>query len=390
MTILLVVSMLLAFLIIDILVRRTIERIRQSKARKERLAALDIGLNLDFTHEAKSLKRVDVQQPLARILAVDDEPVILDSFRKILVVAGYAVDTVESGREALGLVQKQKYDFVFTDLKMPEMDGLDVVKGVKHFSPETDVVVITGFATIDSAVSAMKFGAMDYVQKPFTEDELVDFTRKCMIRRQDRIQKQIRPMVHVVTAERPPEHEFSLPGGVFISEGHVWANVTVPGLVRTGLDDFARKMVGHIDGIEFPSKGSQVKKGERLFAIRQGERIAVFPAPITGKIYAVNSELSQNFVWLEKQPYEKGWICSIKPDQLAVELEELKIGEKAAAWYQQEIRRARELLAPPSGKGPNGIPAGLPAMAQLVEGQLEDVDEETWGKFTHAFFLRKP
>jgi len=386
MTILLLVSMLLAFLIIDILVRRTIERIRQSMARKERLAALDIGLNLDFTHEAKSLKRVDVPRPLARILAVDDEPVILDSFRKILVVAGYAVDTVESGREALGLVQKQKYDFVFTDLKMPEMDGLDVVKGVKHFSPETDVVIITGFATIESAVNAMKFGAMDYVQKPFTEDELVDFTRKCMIRRQDRIQKQIKPMVHVVTAERPPEHEFSLPGGVFISDGHVWANVTVPGLVRTGLDDFARKMVGRIDGVELPSKGGQVKKGERLFAIRQGERIAVFQAPITGKIYAVNSELSQNVVWLEKQPYEKGWICSIKPDQLAVELENLKIGEKAAAWYQQEIRRARELLAPSSGEGPSGIPGGLPAMAQLVEGQLEEVDEQTWNNFAQSFF----
>ena len=390
MTIVLVVSMLVAFLVIDILVRRALEGIRQSKARKERLAALDIGLNLDFTHEAKSLKRVDVPHPLARILAVDDEPVILDSFRKILVVAGYAIDTVESGREALGLVQKQKYDFVFTDLKMPEMDGLDVVKGVKHFSPETDIVVITGFATIESAVNAMKFGAMDYVQKPFTEDELIDFTRKCMIRRQDRMQKQIRPTVHVVTAERPPEHEFSLPGGVFISEGHVWANVTVPGLVRTGLDDFARKMVGRIDGIEFPSKGSQVKKGERLFAIRQGERAAIFQAPIAGTIYSVNSELSQNLVWLEKQPYEKGWICSIKPEQLAVDLEGLKIGEKAAAWYQQEIRHARELLAPSSGEGPSGIPGGLPVMAQLVEGQLEEVDDETWGRFTHAFFLREP
>jgi DNA-binding NtrC family response regulator len=74
---------------------------------------------------------------------------------------------------------------------MPEMDGLDVVKGVKHFSPEFDVIVITGYATIESAVNAMKFGAMDYVQKPFTEDELVNFTKKCLIRRQDRLEKQI-------------------------------------------------------------------------------------------------------------------------------------------------------------------------------------------------------
>src|SRR5512139_1399857 len=194
-----VVAMIIVFIVSDILVRIASKRIREAKERKERLAALDIGLNLDFTDEAKSLKRVDVPNPLARILAVDDEAVILDSFRKILVVAGYAIDTVQSGREALGLVQKHKYDFVFTDLKMPEMDGLDVVKGVKHFSPETDVIVITGYATIESAVDAMKFGAMDYVQKPFTEDELVEFTKKCLIRRKDRQGKQLKPTLHVAT-----------------------------------------------------------------------------------------------------------------------------------------------------------------------------------------------
>jgi CheY-like chemotaxis protein len=382
MVAILVVSMIVAFIIIDIVVRIVSKKIDEAKARKERLAALDIGLNLDFTHEAKSLKRVDVSNPLARILAVDDESVVLDSFRKILVVAGYAIDTVESGREALGLVQKNKYDFVFTDLKMPEMDGLDVVKGVKHFSPETDVIVITGYATIDSAVNAMKFGAMDYVQKPFTEDELVEFTKKCLIRRQDRIEKQLKPTVRLATAERPHEHEFVLPGGVFISAGHVWANVTVPGLVRAGMDDFARKMIGHIDAIEFPAKGSQVKKGERLFAIRQGERLAIFKSPITGKINSINSELAQNLEWLEKQPYEKGWICSIKPDQLAAELENLKIGEKAATWYQQEIKRVRELLAPESG---NGHIDGVAEIASLVEGQLEEVDARTWEKFAASF-----
>jgi CheY-like chemotaxis protein len=382
MVAILVVSMIVAFIVIDILVRITSEKIRASKAHKERLAALDIGLNLDFTHEAKSLKRVDIANPFARILAVDDEAVILDSFRKILVVAGYAIDTVESGREALGLVQKNKYDFVFTDLKMPEMDGLDVVKGVKHFSPETDVIVITGYATIESAVNAMKFGAMDYVQKPFTEDELVEFTKKCLIRRQDRLEKQLKPMVRVVATERPSPHEFALPGGVFISEGHVWANVTVPGLVRVGIDDFARKMIGHVDAIEFPVKGSPVKKGEPLFVVRQGGRTATFKAPITGKIHAVNGELAQNLAWLERQPYEKGWICSIKPDQLASELENLKIGEKAAVWYQQEIKRVRELLAPAGG---NGQFNGMTEMASLVEGQLEDVDEKTWEKFAGAF-----
>ena len=381
MVAILVVSMIVAFIVIDIVVRVMSERMKETKARKERLAALDIGLNLDFTHEAKSLKRVEVPRPLARILAVDDEPIILDSFRKILVVAGYAIDTVESGREALGLVQKHKYDFVFTDLKMPEMDGLDVVKGVKHFSPETDVIVITGYATIESAVNAMKFGAMDYVQKPFTEDELIEFTKKCLIRRQDHLEKQLKPTVRVVTSTRPLEHEFSLPGGVFISTGHVWANVTVPGLVRVGMDDFARKMIGRITAIEFPVKDSVVQKGERLFAIQQNGRTAVFNAPITGTVHHVNSELREHLDWLEKQPYEKGWVCSLKPEHLANELEHLRLGEKAAEWYREEITRFRKLLAPANG---NGHFSNLPE-AQLVEGQLEEVDEQTWEKFSQTF-----
>jgi FixJ family two-component response regulator/glycine cleavage system H lipoate-binding protein len=386
MVAILVVSMILVFIVIDIVVRIVSQKIREAKERKERKTALDIGLNLDFTDEAKSLKRVDVPNPRARILAVDDESVVLDSFRKILVVAGYAIDTLESGREALGLVQKHKYDFVFTDLKMPEMDGLDVVKGVKYFSPETDVIVITGYATIESAVNAMKYGAMDYVQKPFTEDELVEFTKKCLIRRRERQGKQLKPTLHVVTTEQPHEHEFILPGGVFVSEGHVWANVTIPGLVRVGMDDFARKMIGRIDAVEFPAKGSEVKKGGTLFTIRQGERKAAFVSPVTGKIHSVNAELAQNLSWFEKQPYEKGWVCSIKPDQLAADLESLRIGDKAATWYQEEIRRIRELLASVGG---GGHPETLPEAAQLVEGQLEDMDESIWRKFADSFLTPK-
>ncbi|MGH7594823.1 MAG: hypothetical protein ACREOI_00635 [bacterium] len=87
-------------------------------------------------------------------------------------------------------------------------------------------------------------------------------------------------------------------------------------------------------------------------------------------------------MWLEKQPYEIGWVCSLKPDQLAAELENLKIGEKAATWYQQEIKRVRELLASESGNGHLG---GVAEMASLVEGQLEEVDARTWEKFAASF-----
>ena len=382
MFVFLAVLMVVVFILADVAVRHLLQRRRDAKAREERLAALDIGLRLDFAQVAKSLKRVDISNPLARILAVDDEAIVLDSFRKILVAAGYAIDTVENGLEALGLVQQHTYDFVFTDLKMPEMDGLDVVKGVKHYSPETDIVVITGYATIESAVNAMKFGAVDYVQKPFTEDELVEFTKKCLIRRHDRQEKRLSSTVRVVTTDRPPAHEFGLPGGVFISSGHVWANVTVAGMVRLGMDDFARKMIGRIDAIELPAKGATVKKGERLFSIRQGTRVAVLCAPISGKVQDLNADLSHHVEWVASRPYEKGWVCLMKPEHLADELGQLKIGEMAAAWYQTEIARLRQVLGAVHGDAQG---AAVPTVGGLVEGQLEEADDATWSKFTQAF-----
>lgn len=129
------IAALIVFIIADILIRYIAKRIRQKKIFQEREKALKVSIDLDFSREAKTLKRAEVDDPKARILCVDDEAVILDSFRKILVLDGYCVDTVETGREALGLIQTHSYDFLFTDLKMPEMDGVEVTKSVNICVP---------------------------------------------------------------------------------------------------------------------------------------------------------------------------------------------------------------------------------------------------------------
>jgi CheY-like chemotaxis protein len=185
-----IIPLIILFFFLNIAARILYDRLKEIRRQAEREEALRVSLNLDFTHESKSLRRVEVDEPRAKILCVDDEEVILDSFRKILVLGGYSVDTVETGQEALGLIQKNDYDFVFTDLKMPNMSGMDVVKSVKHLRPDVDVVVITGYASVDTAVECMKHGAMDYVEKPFTEEELRIFVRHALIKRQDRIEKQ--------------------------------------------------------------------------------------------------------------------------------------------------------------------------------------------------------
>ncbi len=354
MTALLVVLMFVGFVIIDILVRKTSERMAEKRAKRERETVLQTSLDLDFTHEAQSLKRVVVDKPKARILAVDDEPVILDSFRKILVLAGYNVDTVENGPEALGLVQRNDYDFVFTDLKMPGMDGVEVVKGVKHLRPDVDVAVITGYATIETAVETMKFGASDYVQKPFTEEELVEFARKLVIKREAKLEAQRRPTVRVVapsTAETAASHEFCVPGGAFVSDGHSWARIEPTGQVRIGLDDFTRKALRSIKEVEVPVLGETIKRGEPLFSVKHEGRRVAFASPLSGNVIRINEALAIEPNRVIQSPYDRGWVCLLQPLDLAGELSTLRIGKPVIEWYQEEVARLREF----TGASPEGM-----------------------------------
>jgi glycine cleavage system H lipoate-binding protein len=156
-------------------------------------------------------------------------------------------------------------------------------------------------------------------------------------------------------------------------------------MVRLGMDDFVRKMIGHIDGIELPAEGATLLKGDPLFSVRQGGHVATFRAPVSGVVQNVNPDLPHNLEWLEQHTYEKGWVCSMKPDHLADELAQMNIGEKAAAWYQMEIARLQQLLTPAPGDPTSGSMSG-----GLVEGQLEEADDDLWARFTQTFLQTPP
>jgi len=375
------------FVLADLAVRSVTKSMGEKRKRTERAAALAVSLTLDVSREAPSLKRAEVKDPVARILCVDDEDVILDSFRKILVLDGYAVDTVTSGQEALGLIQTHHYDFVFTDLKMPSMDGIEVVKAVKHMRPDVDVVVITGFATVETAVDCMKYGATDYVQKPFTEDELLAFVKKALIRRQDRIAKLLKPSVHVThlpEADRVRRSEFSIPGGALISAGHCWASMSQDGSVKVGLDDFAKKLLGPVDAIDFPSIGMTVKAGQPLFGVRQKHRRVQFNAPVSGRVTKINVMLGENVEALEMTPYHKNWICVIDADNLDTEVPALKIGKSAVAMFEADIDRFRGVMKGLAGD----VPEGVDVDDALYRGELAQLSDDQSERVAKEFFAR--
>src|SRR6266849_6086812 len=106
------------------------------------------------------------------ILIVEDDPHVLLSYEEILKSSGYAVVKAESGEAAERILRTSSIDIAITDLKMPRMGGLDVLRIAKQVDPEIIVILITAYPTVDTAVEAMKFGACDYLIKPFSVEQL--------------------------------------------------------------------------------------------------------------------------------------------------------------------------------------------------------------------------
>jgi glycine cleavage system H lipoate-binding protein len=230
---------------------------------------------------------------------------------------------------------------------MPEMDGIEVVKAAKHLRPDLDILMITGYATIESAVEAMKHGATDYVQKPFTADELVAFVDQTLIRRDDRLQRAMRPHVRLVTASHAASkstREYNVPAGLFVSPGHAWVGMYANGLLLMGMDDFAQKVFGPVEDVVLPEPGQEVAAGDPLFDVVRGDHRLSILAPASGKVVAVNEELEQHPNLMNVKPYETGWVCWLEPSNLPAELPGLRVGADALAWYETEIDRHLEVL----------------------------------------------
>ena len=112
------------------------------------------------------------ENPTGRIIIVDDEAIVLKNLRRILEKSGYIVSTCINPVKALEYIQNESYDVVISDIKMPYMDGLSFLNRVKSIAPEIEVILITGYASIDGAIKATKHGAYHYLPKPFTPDQI--------------------------------------------------------------------------------------------------------------------------------------------------------------------------------------------------------------------------
>jgi two-component system response regulator HydG len=135
---------------------------------------------------------------MARILLIDDDPGVRESTGRMLRAAGYTVQSVATGEEGFEVAKSDGFDVILSDMRMPGLSGIDVLRKLRDARVDASFIIMTGFGTVETAVEAMKLGAVDFVQKPFFRDELLMRVRSAADRRQlarqvDLLQRQIQP-----------------------------------------------------------------------------------------------------------------------------------------------------------------------------------------------------
>jgi glycine cleavage system H lipoate-binding protein len=179
---------------------------------------------------------------------------------------------------------------------------------------------------------------------------------------------------------------FSVPGGLFFHRSHIWMNLLYSGRVKVGVDDFLQRLLGRIDAITLPPLGVQVKAGEPFIVLRQGDRTVTLPAPVDGKVCAVNGEAAKTPSILKRDPYTRGWLVALQPIDLTAELPRLLVGRTALDWLTAELISLTTFLEKilavhrDAVVGETAVDGGLAA-----DGLLEHLDDRSWAAFNARF-----
>jgi glycine cleavage system H lipoate-binding protein len=170
----------------------------------------------------------------------------------------------------------------------------------------------------------------------------------------------------------------SAPADVFLDSGHTWVKVAPSGRADVGLDSFAERLIGRVDAVVLPDVGREVRRGDMLFALRQGTHRAAFASPVDGVVDLVDDDLAWHPENIHSDPYHDGWVCALRPTNLSANLKELRTADEAQSWLEQEAARFRDLLAARTADEPTSPPrSGV--------GLLERAGDRSWALFNDLF-----
>jgi len=248
-----------------------------------------------------------------KILIVDDEQIVIDSIQKHLRnLTEYEVLSALNVNDALKIIENQEISIILTDLMMPEIDGLEFMKIIQENGKNIVMIMITGYATINTALQAQHLGAFDYLAKPFTKDELI---------------KLINRAASVVEASKNKTEKNSVETKQKLQSGfkgigeNSWFMIEDSGLVILGVERKFLFSIGVIQNVFLPEIGDELRQGSIMFQVFSADlRSESLYAPLSGIVNEVNQEVLSNPNEILQDPYGKGWLLKIKPTMLEAEL----------------------------------------------------------------------
>ena len=240
----------------------------------------------------------------SKILVLDDDPVVTLSCKRIHGAEGYDITTVEKGGDALERMAKEEFDLLISDIRLPDINGLTVLKESRVLQPDTDVVIITGYPTLEDAKESIKLGAFEYIEKPFTPDFMLNVARKIFdkrgwILRQAYIE-EFRDSVVSLRDQKNPV--------IFYKEG-IWARPIKEGLWEIGCDIRNEMVSGEMLYVDYIRDLDEIKAGEPFARLLTSSgAIRDLNSPMTAEIRELNLKANDVICSLQKEHASEGWL----------------------------------------------------------------------------------
>jgi CheY-like chemotaxis protein len=254
------------------------------------------------------------------ILVIDDEQVIIDAISRIASAEGIKVDAETNGKDALKKISQKEYSLILCDILMPEMDGFMFIDELQKMKKQIPVIMITGFSTVENAVKSLYKGAIDFVSKPFTFEELkssisrgIEYNN--LLTKTDQ-KKPIQNDGDIAFVPCPPQyHRF----------GNIsWINHESEGIIILGATNLYLEIIKDLKGINLIELDQKIIQGESCADfVTKDDLLHHFLSPVSGRIIERNEKLLTEINLLGKDPYFSGWIYKVIPADIEYDMKYL-------------------------------------------------------------------
>jgi CheY-like chemotaxis protein len=254
----------------------------------------------------------------SEVLVVEDEPVVIEAATKVLTSNDLRLDIAQDVSGALELLEERAYSLVLADLMLPGKSAFDLLKAAKNLSPQTPIILTTGYATRANAIRALRLGAFDFLPKPFDFDELEDVVQRALC-----FAREGRSQVDLAASEG------ALLDGYYFLGRHSWVRFDSQDswdVAEIGVAETVYQTVRELRYVRLPGLGDQVAQGEVLARLEasNASRCRVL-SPLSGTVMDSNLALERDPSSIRLDPFRSGWLTRVIPSNVPDELENLDV-----------------------------------------------------------------